>query len=173
VNPETRTGRIRVELSNADLTLKPGMYATIRFKAPTRTVLSVPRSAVLATGERNIVFVADTSGMFTPREVRLGASTDDRVEILSGIAAGDRVVASGTFLLDAESNLGKALGGMGNMPGMDLKAPPTGPATAPQPPHSPGAAPASKKSPPDTAMRNMPGMDHRTPAGQHDAHQNH
>ncbi|MFZ5623323.1 MAG: efflux RND transporter periplasmic adaptor subunit [Gemmatimonadota bacterium] len=173
VNPETRTGRIRVELSNADLTLKPGMYATIRFKAPTRTVLSVPRSAVLATGERNIVFVADTSGMFTPREVRLGASTDDRVEIISGIAAGDRVVASGTFLLDAESNLGKALGGMGNMPGMDLKAPTTGPATAPPPPHSPGAAPASKKSPPDTAMRNMPGMDHRTPEGQHDAHQNH
>ncbi len=127
LNPETRTGRIRVELTNADHALKPGMYATIRFKAPTRTVLSVPRSAVLATGERNIVFVEDTSGMFTPREVRLGASTDDRVEIISGIAAGERVVASGTFLLDAESNLGTALGGMGNMPGMDMTAPDTGP----------------------------------------------
>ena len=76
-----------MELPNADRALKPGMYATIRFKAPTRAVLSVPRSAVLATGERNIVFVDDTSGMFTPREVRLGASTDDRVEIISGIAA--------------------------------------------------------------------------------------
>lgn len=127
LNPETRTGRIRVELPNADHALKPGMYATIRFKSPTRTMLSVPRSAVLATGERNIVFVEDNSGMFTPREVRLGTSTDDRVEILSGIAAGERVVASGTFLLDAESNLGTALGGMGNMPGMDMTAPRSGP----------------------------------------------
>ncbi len=127
LNPETRTGRIRVELANADHALKPGMYATIRFKAPTRTVLSVPRSAVLATGERNIVFVDDTGGRFTPREVRLGASTDDRVEITRGIAAGERVVASGTFLLDAESNLGAALGGMGDMPGMDMTAPRTGP----------------------------------------------
>lgn len=127
LNPETRTGRIRVELANADRVLKPGMYATIRFKAPTRTVLSVPRSAVLATGERNIVFVEDSGGMFTPREVRLGASTDDRVEIISGIAAGERVVASGTFLLDAESNLGAAMGGMGDMPGMDMTAPRTGP----------------------------------------------
>ena len=127
LNPETRTGRIRVELANADHALKPGMYATIRFKAPTRTVLSVPRSAVLATGERNIVFVDDTLGLFTPHEVRLGASTDDRVEIISGIVAGERVVASGTFLLDAESNLGAALGGMGDMPGMDMTAPRKGP----------------------------------------------
>jgi Cu(I)/Ag(I) efflux system membrane fusion protein len=127
LNPETRTGRIRVELANADHALKPGMYATIRFKAPTREVLSVPRSAVLATGERNIVFVEDSSGMFTPRLVRLGGSTDDRVEIIGGIVAGERVVASGTFLLDAESNLGAALGGMGDMPGMDMSAPSTGP----------------------------------------------
>lgn len=158
LNPETRTGRIRVELLNADRALKPGMYATIRFRAPTRAVLSVPRSAVLATGERNIVFVDDTSGMFTPREVRLGASTDDRVEIISGIAAGERVVASGTFLLDAEANLGAALGGMGNMPGMDVTAPSKGPAMAPR---SPGGA--------DTGMRNMPGMDQGAGEGQRDA----
>lgn len=151
LNPETRTGRIRVELPNADHALKPGMYATIRFKAPTRSVLSVPRSAVLATGERNIVFVEDTSGMFTPREVRLGASTDDRVEIIAGIAQGERVVASGTFLLDAESNLGAALGGMGNMPGMDLTAPGKGPPAAPP----------------------LPGMNQPIPEGEHDAHKDH
>lgn len=123
LDPETRTGRIRVELSNADLALKPGMYATIRFRGQARQVLSVPRSAVLATGERNFVFVADPDGMFTPRNVTLGAATDDRIEILGGLAAGERVVASGTFLLDAESNLGAAMGGMGDMPGMDMKAP--------------------------------------------------
>ncbi len=123
LDPETRTGRIRVELPNADMALKPGMYATIRFRGPIHQTLTVPRSAVLATGERNFVFVADPDGMFTPRNVTLGAATDDRIEILGGLTAGERVVASGTFLLDAESNLGAAMGGMGDMPGMDMKAP--------------------------------------------------
>jgi len=123
LDPETRTGRIRVELANADLVLKPGMYATIRFRAATRQALTVPRSAVLATGERTFVFVTGQDGMFTPRQVTTGAATDDRIEILTGLVAGERVVVSGTFLLDAESNLGAAMGGMGDMPGMDMKAP--------------------------------------------------
>jgi Cu(I)/Ag(I) efflux system membrane fusion protein len=71
-----------------------------------------------------MVFVREASGQLAPREVALGVSTDDRVEILRGLAAGETVVASATFLVDAESNLGKALGGMGNMPGMDLTTPP-------------------------------------------------
>jgi Cu(I)/Ag(I) efflux system membrane fusion protein len=60
----------------------------------------------------------------TPREVALGGSNDERVEILRGLAAGETVVTSATFLVDAESNLGTALGGMGNMPGMELTTPP-------------------------------------------------
>ena len=123
VNPETRTARIRVELANRDMALKPGMYATIRFSAPTDSVLSVPRSAVLATGERTFVFVRGADGRFVPHVVTLGAATDERVAILSGLEAGDTVVTSGTFLLDAESNLGSLLGGMGNMPGMDVTSP--------------------------------------------------
>ena len=123
VNPETRTARIRIELRNPDLALKPGMYATIRFAAPTDSVLSVPRSAVLATGERNLVFVRVPDGRFVPHLVTLGAATDDRVEILRGLDLRDTVVASGTFLVDAESNLGSLMGGMGNMPGMDVTAP--------------------------------------------------
>jgi Cu(I)/Ag(I) efflux system membrane fusion protein len=154
LNPETRTGRIRVELSNNDLALKPGMYATIRFRAAARPGLSVPRSAVLATGERNLVFVKDADGTLTPRNVSLGAATDDRIEILSGLVKGEQVVASGTFLLDAESNLGAALGGMGNMPGMDLKAPTSGPAPRP----SPTAPPRKGPAPGDTALQAMPGM---------------
>jgi Cu(I)/Ag(I) efflux system membrane fusion protein len=58
-----------------------------------------------------------------PTLVTLGSASDERVEILSGVTAGDTVVASGTFLVDAESNLGTLLGGMGNMPGMDMTAP--------------------------------------------------
>ena len=123
INPDTRTARIRVELANPGLALKPGMYATIRFSALTDTVLSVPRSAVLATGQRNFVFVRNADGQFIPQSVTLGAASDDRVAILAGIKLGDTVVASGTFLLDAESNLGSVMGGMGNMPGMDVTAP--------------------------------------------------
>ncbi len=71
-----------------------------------------------------MVFVRDANGVLTPREVALGVSTDERIEILRGLTAGETVVASATFLVDAESNLGKALGGMGNMPGMDMTTPP-------------------------------------------------
>ena len=126
LDPQTRTVRVRVVLPNGDLALKPGMYATIRITGSERAnVLTVPRSAVLSTGERSIIFVRDSSGMLTPREVAVGAANDDRVEILRGLAPGETVVSSGTFLVDAESNLSTALGGMGNMPGMELTKPPT------------------------------------------------
>ena len=125
LNPETRTVRVRVVLGNADMQLKPGMYATLRITGlQPRAVVTVPRSAVLATGERSIVFVRDSSGHLAPREVQIGQASDDRLEILRGLSAGETVVASATFLVDAESNLGTALGGMGNMPGMEVTTPP-------------------------------------------------
>jgi Cu(I)/Ag(I) efflux system membrane fusion protein len=123
LNPETRTARVRVELANRDLALKPGMYATLRFSGPIAEGLSVPRSAVVVTGRRNLVFLKAADGRFVPREVELGITADDRAQILGGLAAGDTVVASATFLIDAESNLGSQLGGMGNMPGMDMAPP--------------------------------------------------
>ena len=127
VNPETRTARVRVELANPRLRLKPGMYATLRLTGTSgAVVLTVPRTAVLSTGERNLVFVKRPDGKLEPRLVELGATTDDRLQILRGLAAGDTVVASATFLVDAESNLGTTLGGMGNMPGMDMTAPTRG-----------------------------------------------
>ena len=165
LDPQTRTVRVRVVLPNGDLRLKPGMYATIRIAGNERTnVLSVPRSAVLATGERSIVFVRDSTGMLTPREVAVGAANDDRVEILRGLAPGETVVSSATFLVDAESNLGTALGGMGNMPGMEVTKPPTAlpnsdapQAVTPRPVVTPKpTTPAPKTDP----MAGMPGMDH-------------
>ncbi len=126
VNTETRTVRVRVVLPNSDLKLKPGMYATLRITGAERSeVLTVPRGAVLSTGERNVVFVREANGSLAPREVSLGVTNDDRIEVLRGVRAGETVVASATFLIDAESNLGTALGGMGNMPGMDVRRPPT------------------------------------------------
>lgn len=126
LNPETRTARVRVELANPDLALKPGMYATLEFSGAVARGLSVPRSAVLVTGERNLVFLKGREGHFVPREVTIGLTTDDRIQVLHGLSAGDTVVASATFLIDAESNLASQLGGMGNMPGMDMTAPDTG-----------------------------------------------
>jgi len=163
VDAQTRTARIRVELPNPGMILKPGMYATIRFSTPGSPALSVPRSAVLSTGERNLVFVK-SGGQFVPRLVTVGTATDERVEIRSGLARGDTVVASGTFLMDAESNLGSLLGGMGNMPGMDITAPaPTAaPVTATPRPAAPATrehAPAPKPAPAD-GRDSMPGMDH-------------
>jgi len=125
LDPTTRTARVRVVLPNGDMRLKPGMYATIRIASTARnSVLTVPRSAVLSTGERSIVFVRQKDGTLMPHEVAIGSSNDERIEILRGISPGAQVVASATFLVDAESNLGTALGGMGDMPGMDLTTPP-------------------------------------------------
>lgn len=123
LNAETRTARIRVALTNPGMRLKPGMYATIRIEGASASALSVPRSAVLSTGERNLVFVRRSDGMLEPRNVTIGESTADRTRILSGVNAGEMVVASATFLVDAESNLGTSLGGMGDMPGMDMTKP--------------------------------------------------
>lgn len=125
LDPQTRTVRVRVVLPNPGVRLKPGMYATIRIAGTARgNVLTVPRTAVLSTGERSIVFMRHDDGTLVPHEVALGASNDDRVEILKGIRPGATVVSSATFLVDAESNLGTALGGMGDMPGMDMTTPP-------------------------------------------------
>jgi Cu(I)/Ag(I) efflux system membrane fusion protein len=125
LDPETRTARVRVVLRNREGLLKPGMYATIRIEGTLRpNVLTIPRVAVLSTGERSIVFVREANGTLGPREVLLGSATAERVEILQGLSAGEQVVSSATFLVDAESNLGTALGGMGNMPGMDMTTPP-------------------------------------------------
>lgn len=121
LNPDTRTATVRVVLANPGLQLKPGMYATLRFTTSAAPGLSIPRSAVLVTGERALAFLKRPDGAFEPRQLTLGRTTDERVEVLRGLVAGDSVVASATFLVDAESNLGTIMGGMGNMPGMDIR----------------------------------------------------
>jgi Cu(I)/Ag(I) efflux system membrane fusion protein len=116
VDERSRTNRIRVTVRNSALRLKPGMYATVYFDVTVgRSVLAVPREAVVVTGERNLVFVRDAAGTLTPRHVVLGARAGDRVEILSGLSEGETIVASANFLVDAESRLaatGAAMPGM-------------------------------------------------------------
>lgn len=166
LNAETRTARVRVELANPGLVLKPGMYATIRVSGTgPEAALSVPRSAVLATGTRTLVFVKRADGTLEPRDVVPGLATSERMQILQGLVEGDTVVASATFLVDAESNLGSALGGMGNMPGMDMGAPAGAegdarPGTPVPPGTQPKAAPKAAPMPNMPGMKDMPGMDH-------------
>ena len=151
LNPETRTARVRVALANPRLALKPGMYATFSFAAATGPLLSVPRSAILSTGKRDLVFVRFPDGALVSRVVTLGLATDERVEILSGLTVEDTVVASATFLVDAESNLSALLGGMGNMPGMAIS-----PGPAPRPGPAAPAVPPVKRPPKDTTKMKMP-----------------
>jgi Cu(I)/Ag(I) efflux system membrane fusion protein len=112
VNKETRTARLRIELTNTDLALLPDMYvdAAIDTGNPA-PVLSVAESAVLDTGSRQAVLVDKGQGRFEPREVKLGRRGDGYVEIRDGLAEGDAIVTSANFLIDAESNLKAALKG--------------------------------------------------------------
>ena len=111
LRPQTRDVRIRLEFDNADLRLKPDMYADIHLNVQAdEQGLLIPSEAVLRSGERNVVFVVKGGGKFTPREVTLGLSTDGgMIQAMAGLAPGDVVVTSGQFLLDSESKLQEAV----------------------------------------------------------------
>lgn len=109
---DTRTLTARIVVANAGGRLRPGMYATVLVRSPSRRALTVPSAAVVRTGERSIVFVDFGGGRIEPQEVRTGQVTSDYTEVLSGPERGQRVVTSAQFLLDSESNLAEVMRGM-------------------------------------------------------------
>jgi Cu(I)/Ag(I) efflux system membrane fusion protein len=112
VNRETRTARVRVELSNPDLALLPDMYVDAEIDTGNPApLLAIPESAVLDSGARQSVLVDRGEGRFEPREVKLGQRGDGYVEVREGVHDGEPVVVSANFLIDAESNLKAALKG--------------------------------------------------------------
>jgi len=114
---ETRTVPVRVELANPGQLLKPAMFTQVEVQVGGRTpVLAVPDSAVIDSGTRQIVLVQAREGRFEPREVRLGARSDNYVEVREGVKEGEQVVVAANFLIDAESNLKAAIGGLGAAP---------------------------------------------------------
>ena len=120
---ETRTARVRIELNNPDLALLPDMYAEVEITTgSSENVVAVPASAIIDTGNRQIVLLDLGQGRFEPREVKPGRRGDGTVEVLSGVIEGDKIVVNGNFLIDAESNLQSALKGF---------APPAAPETKP------------------------------------------
>ena len=108
---ETRSGRVRLRVPNPDRRLKLGLFAHASIMAPVddAPVLSVPASAVIDDGERTRVFVMKGDGLFEPREIETGPRAGDFIAVQDGLAEGEEVVAQGTFLIDAESNLQAAL----------------------------------------------------------------
>ena len=142
VGDQSRTLSARVLVRNDDGVLKPGMFATVAIMSPGRRALTVPRAAVIETGERSVVFVDMGGGQLMPHDVEVGAATPDLVEILSGLASGQRVVTSAQFLLESESNLAEVMRsmiGMGtakgsadtDMKGMDTRGAGAAPAKSP------------------------------------------
>jgi Cu(I)/Ag(I) efflux system membrane fusion protein len=111
VDDKTRTAKVRMEFHNPGYFLKPGMYATVELSAELApSALLVPDIAVLRSGEKNTVFVALDGGRFEPRTVILGPRTgEDAYAVLSGLNEGERVVTSGQFMLDSESQLREAI----------------------------------------------------------------
>ena len=137
----TRTLKVRLEFPNPNFTLKPDMYANVELKIDYGKRLVVPQEAVLDSGSEQTVFVSHEGGYFEPRKVQLGAKVDNKFIVLAGLKAGERITTSANFLIDSESTLKAAAGGMG-MPGMS---------------HGGGGESAGKKAPGGEHSGHQPG----------------
>ncbi len=114
MDAQTRTAKVRYEFANPHGKLKPEMFANVEITVRLGDKLAVPEGAVIDTGIRKVVIVDRGSGYFEPREVRLGVKAGEVFEVLDGLKAGERVVTSANFLIDSESKLKEAVGGMGH-----------------------------------------------------------
>ena len=112
LNPDTRTLKVRFDVPNPDLLLRPSMYVDVLLAESAGESVVIPDSAVMDSGIRQIVFVDRGGGSFDPREVKVGLRSGGKAQILSGVEEGERVVVQANFLLDSESRLRAAIGSM-------------------------------------------------------------
>ncbi|MCL5124606.1 MAG: efflux RND transporter periplasmic adaptor subunit, partial [Deltaproteobacteria bacterium] len=115
LEPSTRTMKVRFDFDNPNEQLRPGMYATVEIQINMGKALAIPESAVIDTGLRKIVFVSTGKGRFEPREVQLGYKAGSYYQVISGLEINEEVVTSAQFLIDSESRLKAAGGGMQGM----------------------------------------------------------
>lgn len=121
LDPKTRTIKVRLEFPNPGYELKPDMYADVQLDVNYGTQTLVPSEAVLNSGTRQVVFIAKGNGYFEPRDIKIGDQFDGQTVVLAGLNPGEKIVASGNFLIDSESRLGAAMQQMmASMPGMDM-----------------------------------------------------
>ena len=112
LDEKTRTAKIRIELANRDLALKPEMYANVELAVDGGTKIAIPDEAVLDSGVRKVVFIDSGQGRFTPREIKVGGKYDRYYEVLAGLSEGEKILASASFLFDSESRLQEAMAAM-------------------------------------------------------------
>jgi Cu(I)/Ag(I) efflux system membrane fusion protein len=105
MDAQTRTLKVRLEADNPGLALRPDQFVNVEFAFGGGTKLTVPQDALIDTGQTQIVYVTTGEGKFEPRQVKAGERFDGRVEILSGLTAGEHIVVSGAFLVDSESRM--------------------------------------------------------------------
>jgi Cu(I)/Ag(I) efflux system membrane fusion protein len=112
-NPQTRTVPVHVHVANPEMRLLPGMFVNATFVSrAAQPSIVVPRSAVLDTGTRKIVYLARANGVFEAREVQVGAATEDLFPVLHGLTLGDNVVLNGNFLIDSQAHLSSGVSGL-------------------------------------------------------------
>ncbi|RCW66072.1 efflux RND transporter periplasmic adaptor subunit [Pseudorhodoferax soli] len=128
VSASTRTLQARFEVDNAGGKLVPGMLLRMQMAGPSASRLVVPAEAVIRTGTRAVTIVRKDSGEFAARDIQLGADLGDTIEVLSGLAEGEQVVASGQFLIDSEARLRSVLGAMAAGTAAPVSAPASAPA---------------------------------------------
>jgi Cu(I)/Ag(I) efflux system membrane fusion protein len=147
VNPESRTVKVRVDLPNPSGVLKPEMFVNARIFSKAQRGLTIPASAVMYTGNRNVAWVEVEPNIFEPRDLKLGLRSGDEYIVFAGLKEGESVVSQGGFLIDSEAQLRASASGA--MPGMDMGG---------------GKTPAVEKTPTVESgkakddMKNMPGM---------------
>ena len=105
LDPKTRTVRLRVEIPNTGLKLKPEMYITATIKVPLADSIVVPAGAIMDTGKRQVIWVESKPGIFLQRDVKIGARSGKDVQILAGLKAGEKVATTGSYLIDSEAQL--------------------------------------------------------------------
>jgi membrane fusion protein, copper/silver efflux system len=161
VEEPARTVQVRIELTNKEEQFKPGMFAHVTMRHAMGEGLTVPTSAVIRTGERDLVYRAESEGKFIPVEVKISpVRFEDRFQVLNGLNAGETVVTSANFLIDSESRLrasGGSMAGMPGMEGMEMGSPST----------EQNKKPAESKTKPEETM---PGMKMEDDAGGHAGH---
>jgi hypothetical protein len=108
LDPASRTGRVRLEIANKELALRPGMYASVELSSDLGPRVQVPTAAVVYTGPRRLVFVDLGGGRFRPQEVEVGVESGGMYEVLAGLSAGDVVATNGVFLIAAEARISTA-----------------------------------------------------------------
>jgi Cu(I)/Ag(I) efflux system membrane fusion protein len=112
LNPQSRTLKVRINFPNPKGELKPDMFGEVKLEGTSHEGLTIPADAIVPSGTRSMVFVAKGDGKFAPREVTLGATSGERVEVVSGLKKGESVVSRANFLVDSESSLRAALADM-------------------------------------------------------------